>query len=67
MLKKIFCFVVSALYAVSAYSYFEYGGMYFNVTSSTNMTVEVTQGKTKYENAVYDIPNQVVYKGSIIM
>ena len=63
MLKKLLCIFVTAFYAVSAYSYFQYGDMFFNITSSTNMTVEVTKGNVKYENAVYDIPNQVVYKG----
>ena len=47
--------------AASAYD-FKFGGIYFNILSSEDKTVEVTSGSNKYTGAV-TIPASVTYKG----
>ena len=64
MKKRVLLSVFCALFAFTAYGYsFKSGDLYYNITSSTNMTVEVTYGKDKYVDAVYSIPIQVTNEG----
>ena len=65
MIKKALLSFFSAFFAFAAYGYnFQSGGLYYTITSSTNMTVEVSyNSKDRYTDATYAIPNQVTYNG----
>ena len=52
----LFCCTVAGAYD------FKFGGIYFNILSSEDKTVEVTSGSNKYTGAV-TIPASVTYKG----
>ena len=51
------------LFCCTAASAFEVGGIYYNITSSTDKTVEVTSGVKKYTGAI-TIPAKVTYNGT---
>lgn len=56
--------ILTTSFSARAYN-FEYNGVYYNITSSTNMTVEVTyysQSNNNYSGIV-TIPNSVTYNG----
>ena len=64
MRKRLSLLYALIVLAIGAHAYsFESGGIYYNITSSTNMTVEVTYGKNygAYVDNIYTIPNQVTY------
>ena len=61
MKKKSLLLVLCAFYACIAYG-FEEGGIYYNVTSSSEMTVRVVKGSEKYEGICY-IPEYVIHEG----
>ena len=65
MIKKALISFFCAFFALIAYGYnFKSGGLYYTITSSTNMTVEVSYNSNdRYTNGVYAIPNQVTYNG----
>ena len=62
-MKKLYLiFVFCGFYLTNINAYdFMYGSLYYNITSSTNMTVEVTYGKEKYNGSTYTIPEWVSY------
>ena len=63
MKKKSLLLVLCAFYACMSYAYnFEEGGIYYNITSSSNMTVSVTSGTEKYKG-MYTIPEYVIHEG----
>ena len=65
-MKRLFLLFFSALLctAVSAHS-FEVDGIYYNITSNTDLTVGVTYRGSSYNSAVYSgsvvIPEKVTY------
>ena len=63
MIKKALLSFYCAFFALTACYSFEYGSLYYSITSSSNMTVSVCSGDEKYENASYTIPNTVSYNG----
>jgi hypothetical protein len=65
MIKKALLLFFCAFFAFAAYGYnFQSGGLYYTITSSTNMTVKVSYNSSdKYTDATYAIPNQVTYNG----
>ncbi len=64
-LSKAFVTIVAMLsIGLSAFAYsFEAGGIYYNITNSTNKTVEVTSGTEVYSGSV-SIPSSVTYSGT---
>ena len=63
MKKRSLFLVLCAFYACMSYAYnFEEGGIYYNITSSSNMTVSVTSGTEKYKG-MYTIPEYVIHEG----
>nr|MCR4614360.1 leucine-rich repeat domain-containing protein [Bacteroidaceae bacterium] len=66
MKKKFFCLFCSLICMIQAFAYnFDEGGIYYNITSSTNMTVEVTYGKNygDYKDVSVIIPDKVTHNG----
>ena len=65
-IKKLFATVAVLLCSVSASAYdFEVDGIYYNIISATDLTVEVTEGENKYTGKVI-IPSNVVYKSKVL-
>lgn len=66
MKKRLVLQILLLLAAIQVFAYsFESGGVYYNITSTTNMTAEVTyysQTKNKYTGMV-GIPGTVTYNG----
>ena len=63
MKKRSLLLVLCAFYACMTYAYsFEEGSIYYNITSSANMTVSVTSGTEKYKG-MYTIPEYVIHEG----
>ena len=63
MKKRSLLLVLCAFYACMTYAYsFEEGGIYYSITSSSNMTVSVTSGTEKYEGICH-IPEYVIHEG----
>ncbi|MCR5139213.1 MAG: leucine-rich repeat domain-containing protein, partial [Bacteroidaceae bacterium] len=61
-MKKRVLFLICTFCAITAYGYdFMHGELYYNITSSTNRTVEVTYGKNTYTGYTYVIPEWVSY------
>ena len=66
MIKKALLSFLCAFFALTAYGAYDFqsGGLYYTITSSTNMTVKVSyNSRDGYTDAVYAIPNQVTYNG----
>ena len=67
-MKRLFLLFFSALLctAVSAH-YFEVDGIYYDITSNSDLTVAVTYAGNSYNSAVYSgsvvIPEKVTYNG----
>ena len=61
MIKKALFSLICVCWALYAQAYdFMYGDLYYNITSSTNMTVEVTyNSRDKYSGSSYVIPEWV--------
>ena len=65
-IKQILITTAILLYSVTASAYdFEVDGIYYNITSSTDLTVEVTNGDNEYSGEVI-IPETVVYKSKVL-
>ena len=63
MKKRSLLLVLCAFYACMTYAYsFKEGGIYYSITSSSNMTVSVTSGTEKYEGICH-IPEYVIHEG----
>ncbi len=68
MKKKIFLLISSFLCMMQMFAYsFEEGGIYYNITSSANMTVEVTYGRNygEYKMTTVSIPNSVQHDDKV--
>lgn len=63
-IKKFMSLVVVLLSvnSVSAYD-FEVDGVYYNVLSLSDLTAEITKGKTVYTFETFSIPSEVTYMG----
>lgn len=60
-MKKYIVFIASAILNMSGYAFdFEKDGIYYNITSLQELTVEVTKGDTPY-NGDLVVPNEVEY------
>ena len=65
-IKKLFATVAVLLCSITANAYdFEVDGIYYNIISATDLTVEVTRGENKYTGKVI-IPSNVVYKSKVL-
>ena len=65
-IKQILITTAILLYSVTASAYdFEVDGIYYNITSITDLTVEVTNGDNEYSGEVI-IPETVVYKSKVL-
>ena len=67
-MKRTFLLVMMTVIAVASFAAHSYsfasGGVYYNITSSTNMTVEVTYGSAYNSySGVVTIPKMVSYNG----
>jgi len=68
-MKRILFFFLALLPAMGLYAYdaydFKYGDLYYNITSNSGRTVEVTyNGKSPYNLTSISIPEIVTYKGT---
>ena len=64
-IKKLFTVTAVLLCSMVANAHsFEVGGIYYNITNSTNKTVAVTYGSNKYTGTIV-IPESVTYSGTI--
>ena len=64
-MKKALLSFICAFFALSAYGAYDFqsGGLYYTITSTTNMTVKVSYNSNdKYTGGVYVIPPYVTYK-----
>ena len=60
-MKRTFLFLVSIILSISGFAYdFEKDGIYYNITSLQELTVEVTSGDNRYEGNI-TIPETVDY------
>ncbi len=65
-IKKLFATVAVLLCSITANAYdFEVDGIYYNIISATDLTVEVTEGENEYTGKVI-IPSNVVYKSKVL-
>ena len=65
-IKKLFITAMVLLCSVSANAYdFEVDGIYYNLTSAADLTVEVTRGDKKYYGDIV-IPSTVSYKSKTL-
>ena len=65
-IKKLFATVAVLLCSITANAYdFEVDGIYYNIISATDLTVEVTKGENEYTGKVI-IPSNVVYKSKVL-
>ena len=65
-IKKLFVTVMVLLCCVSANAYdFEVNGIYYNIISTSDLTVEVTNGDNKYSGEVI-IPETIAYKSKVL-
>ena len=65
-IKQLLITVVMLLCSATASAYdFEVDGIYYNITSITDLTVEVTNGDNEYSDKVI-IPETVVYKSKVL-
>lgn len=63
-MKKITSLLSLLLLTIATYAYdFEYNGLYFNITSPTDKTVEITKGDDNYGFENISLPSTVTYKG----
>lgn len=64
--RQVFVLAISLLASMQASAYdFEAEGMYYNVISLQDSTVEITSGDNKYSGDVA-IPETVIYKGGTL-
>ena len=65
-IKRMLITVAVLLCSIVANAYdFEVDGIYYNIISATDLTVEVTKGENKYTGKVI-IPSNVVYKSKVL-
>ena len=61
IMKRTFLFLVGVILSISGFAYdFEKDGIYYNITSLQELTVEVTSGDNRYEGNI-TIPETVDY------
>ena len=64
-IKHLLITIAMLLCSTTANAYdFEVDGIYYNIISATDLTVEVTKGENKYTGKVI-IPSNVVYKSKV--
>ena len=65
-IKQLLITIVALLCSTTASAYdFEVDGIYYNITSITDLTAEVTNGDNEYSDKVI-IPETVVYKSKVL-
>lgn len=66
LIKQLLITIAVLLCSATANAYdFEVDGIYYNIISATDLTVEVTKGENKYTGKVI-IPSNVVYKSKVL-
>lgn len=66
MIKQLLITVIVLLCSVTASAYdFEVNGVYYNILSASDLTVEVTSGDNQYTGEVI-IPSTVTYKSKVL-